>query len=324
MTAASAFEEPAWMRESQSAPTPQRVRRPAPVLPVLDWEALSAEPLTPPPTIRPGLPEVGVTVLAGSPKVGKTLWASQTALASGRTALLVIEEGNLAGIAYRLRRQAAALELDSPPISVMHRNRVRLDDRDSVARLLDVVAQLRPALVVLDPLNRLHGADENRPTMMTPVMDAMARIAYDHHCAVLAIHHLAKPSAERRGDIWDRYRGASSIRSGTDANLALDGSGDRVKLVGEFRDAEPLLEHLELDRDALLFHPADAPEAPSKVDPIALRAFVEERRQVTARQVVEAFSVSKPTALKSLRAMGCDEYEGPRSVLTFALGVTGK
>ena len=88
---------------------------------------------------------------------------------------------------------------------------------------------------------------------MTPVMDAMAGIAYDLETAVLAIHHLAKPSAERRGDVWDRFRGASSIRSGTDANLALDGTGNRVKLVGEFRDSEPLLEHLELDRKSLLF-----------------------------------------------------------------------
>ena len=37
------------------------------------------------------------------------------------------------------------------------------------------------------------------------------------------------------------------------------GLGRVVKLVGEFRDAEPLLEHLELDPDALVFRPADAP-----------------------------------------------------------------
>src|SRR6478735_2720283 len=69
---------------------------------VLDWSALMAIPPEPPPELRRGVPEIGVTVLAGSPKVGKTLWASQTALETGRRALLVIEEGSLAGIAYRL------------------------------------------------------------------------------------------------------------------------------------------------------------------------------------------------------------------------------
>lgn len=290
-------------------------------LSILPWRELMANPPAPPPVLRPGLPEVGVTVLAGSPKVGKTLLACQWALELQRPVLLIVEEGSLAGIAFRLSRQASELGLDNPPVTVAHRQRIRLDNRSSVDRVRALVASLRPALVVMDPLNRLHGADENRPTQMTPVMDALAGIAYDFGTAVLCIHHLAKPSQERRGDVWDRFRGASSIRSGTDANLAMDGgSADRVRLVGEFRDSEPLSEYLELDREALLFQPADAPEAPSKVDPLALRAYVGERRQVTARQVTAEFSVAKNTALKALRALGCDEFPGVRGVLTFTLG----
>jgi RecA-family ATPase len=114
----------------------------------------------------------------------------------------------------------------------MHRQRVRLDNRQGVNRLRSFVEQLNPCLVGLDPLNRLHGADDNRPTQMTPVIDALAGIAYDYSCAIVAIHHLAKPSAERRGDVWDRFRGAGAIRLGTVADLAPDGSGDRMKLVG--------------------------------------------------------------------------------------------
>jgi hypothetical protein len=285
----------------------------------MSWDNLMSQPPTPPPMLRPGVPEVGLTVLAGAPKVGKTLYACQQALLCGKPALLVIEEGSLGGIAYRLRRQAESLELTAPPITVLHRQRVRLDDKRSMRELRAWVADMRPALVEFDPLNRLHGADENRPSQMTPVMDAMAGIAYDYGCAVLAVHHLAKPS-ERGGSIWDRYRGATSIRSGTDANLALDGTGDRVRLVGEFRDADPLSMYLELDRDSLLFGPGEAPDIPAKVDPVALRAFVEERRQVNARQVMDQFSVSKHTALAALRALGCDEYPGPRGAIVFTLG----
>lgn len=173
---------------------------------VLSWAELMANPPAPPPVLRPGMPEEGVTVLAGSPKVGKTLLACQWSLEVGRPALLAIEEGSLAGVAYRMSRQAEALGITDPPIHVLHRQRFRLDDRRSVDRLRAVVEQVQPALVVMDPLNRLHGADENRPTQMTPVMDALAGIAHDFHTAVLAVHHLAKPSAERRGDVWDRFR----------------------------------------------------------------------------------------------------------------------
>lgn len=290
---------------------------------VISWAALMAEPPEPPPTIRPGIPEVGVAIFAGVPKVGKSLWASQTALESRRPTLLIIEEGSRSGISFRLRRQAFELGIEDPPITVMHRQRIRLDDRASVSRLRAYLAETRPELVILDPLNRLHSADENKPSQMTPVMDALAEIAYDDGGrAVVAIHHVNKPSADRRGDIWDRLRGASSIRSGTDANLILDGDrGNYRKLVGEFRDAEPLLEHLEFDRARLLFLPAAAPEAaPSKVDPIALRLFVEERRQVAAQLVAERFSVSRNTAKYALRALGCDEYAGARGILTFSLG----
>ena len=291
-----------------------------PALVVIPWHDLMANPPARPPTLRPGVPAVGVTVLAGSPKVGKTLWAFQAALELRRPVLLVLEEGSLEGIAYRLSRQAACLDIADPPVTVVHRQRIRLESRSSVDKLRAVVEATRPALVVLDPLNRLHGADENRPTQMTPVMDALAGIAYDFETAVLCIHHLGKPSLERRGDVWDRFRGASSIRSGTDANLALEGvAGDRAHLVGEFRDTEPLSQYLELDRDALLFHEADPPEPPAKVDPAALRAYVEQRQQVVANQVMAEFGVAKNTALRALRALGCDEFEGPRHAATFTL-----
>jgi hypothetical protein len=44
----------------------------------------------------------------------------------------------------------------------------------------------------------------------------------------------------------------------------------------------------QLDREALIFREVDAPEAPSKVDPLEIRAFVEVKAQVTAREVRSA------------------------------------
>lgn len=315
-------EPPGLMDEPVRMARPSAVgRSPRPSgLAVLTWADLLDEPDEPPPTLARGIPKVGLTVLAGPPKVGKTLYASQTALTAASRVLMILEEGSRAGIAYRLRKQVHSLGIPAPDIAVLLRQHVRLDDRGSVSRIRDLVAERRPDLVLCDPLNRLHNGDENRPSQMTPVMDALAGIAYDFETAVLANHHLAKPSAERRGDIWDRFRGATSIRSGTDSNLIMDGTGATVRLYGEFRDAEPMNVYIALDRETLLFHDADAPEAATKVDAIALRLFVEERRQVTARQVMDEFGVAKHTALRAVRALGCDEFEGPRRVLTFSLG----
>lgn len=316
-------EEPDWLRPAQ--PSEQvsngvgNFRPHATGLTALSWQQIMAEPAEPPPMLATGIPKVGLTVLAGPPKVGKSLYASQTSLELGCAVLYVAEEGSLGGIGWRLRHQAAALAVvGEPPFELAHRQHVRLDNRGSVAALRARVEATRPALVIIDPLNRAHGADENRPTQMTPVMDAMAGIAYDFGCAVVAIHHLAKPSAERRGDIWDRFRGASSIRSGTDANLIMDGSGESVRLYGEFRDAEPLSLYLTLDRETLTFRPGDVPRIVGKIDPDALLALVDEKVRATARDVMDRFGVVKMTALAALEAHpDLDRSEGPRGQLVY-------
>jgi len=276
------------------------------------WAEITAQPDNPPPTLAPGIPQVGLTVLAGPPKVGKSLWLTQTAIAAGGRALVVFEEGSLGGVAYRLRRQAAALAVSEPALHVLHRQRVRLDDKRSVAALRALVADLGPVLVGFDPLNRLHGADENRPSQMTPIMDALAGIAYDYGTAVVAIHHTGKPSVERRGGTFDLFRGASSIRSGTDANLVLQAAGERLHLVGEFRDAEPLSMYLRLDRDRLTFSETDAPDA-SKVKAGDLLAFVRETGEVGAAEVALRFGCSRNTAKARLDDLAeLDSFTGPR------------
>lgn len=287
----------------------------------------------PPPRAAIGVAKVGVTVNAGAPKVGKTTFSTQMAVAIAAPSvdtflgepvahgpvLLIIEEGSLQGIAWRLQRQAEAYGVDDVELEVAHRQRYRLDDRGHVRRIRDHVRGLRPAMVILDPLNRLHSQDENRPTAMTPVMDALADISAEASCAVVAIHHLGKPSMDRGSSVWDRFRGASSIRSATDGNLALDSVRDGIRLRGEFRDAEPLDLWLAFDRERLVFERAERPDAPTKVDQIALRAFVEERGQVVAKQVAEQFGIALNTAKNALRDLGCDEFPGARGVLTFSL-----
>jgi hypothetical protein len=313
-------DEVTWEGMPPIAPLSQLVPsdRPTEFVP-LSWAELLAQPNEPAPTIAPGIPKVGLAVLAGPPKVGKSLYLTQTALMVGRS-LLIFEEGSLSGIAYRLQCQAAALDISEPELKLLHLQHVRLDDHRSVARLRDVVAAYRPALVGFDPLNRLHSSDENRPSQMTPVMDALASIAYDFSCAVVCVHHLAKPSMERRGNIWDRFRGAGSIRSGTDSNLILDAAGDQLRLVGEFRDAEPLSQYLTLDRDTLIFSEGEPPKVPSKVGRDQLLVFIRERSQVSIKDVADRFACSKNTASTALIGCGAQSHDGARGALLYFLG----
>lgn len=299
-------------------------------------ELLATSP-DPPPMLAVGIPEVGVTVQAGPPKTGKSALAMQLALTIGArrpddsqpdylgapprkrgSVLYIAEEGSRAGIAWRARTQAAALELAGADVEFVLRQRIRLDDPGSVQLLGELVAARSPVLIVVDPLNRVHGRNEDRATEMTPVMDVLSAIAYQHACAVVLIHHVNKPAEGRNGQ--DRQRGSTAIRSGSDANLLLEPANGVLRLTGEYRDHEPLSLHLELDPLTMLMQRADpAGDLPGGVPPADLRAFVEERGQVTAREVMARFGIkSKNTARDALEALpGLDRYDGLRGVWTY-------
>ena len=126
----------------------------------MSWADVMAQPPDPPPQLRDGIPLVGVTVLAGSPRwaraYGRARSPSVRAARRCWSSRRARSRASPTGCATRPARWASR----TPPLSVLHRRRVRLDNAGSVKHLREVVRELRPALVVLDPLNRLHGADE--------------------------------------------------------------------------------------------------------------------------------------------------------------------
>jgi hypothetical protein len=118
---------------------------------------------------------------------------------------------------------------------------------------------------------------------------------------------LGRASASESGDRWRGYL--------SDANLVMEPQGGgRVRLEGEFRDAEPITWHLELDPERLLFSRVESERAGGKVPESDLLAFVDERTSVTARDVMDRFGCSKVTALfgpRRLVSVGSDDrYPG--------------
>lgn len=82
---------------------------------------------------------------------------------------------------------------------------VTLADVDVIARVL---AEYRPALLVVDPLQAYLGAgvDMHRANEVRPLLTALGKLADEYGCAVLSITHLRKSSSERA-----IYRGLGSI-----------------------------------------------------------------------------------------------------------------
>lgn len=72
----------------------------------------------------------------------------------------------------------------------------------------DTLKQVRPVLMVVDPLQAYLGAkvDMHRANEVRPILSGMANLAERYHCAVLTIRHLGKSQQDRAV-----YRGLGSI-----------------------------------------------------------------------------------------------------------------
>jgi hypothetical protein len=153
---------------------------------------------------------------------------------------------------YRGVGDAAAL-----PIEILERARLRLDDAADLRRLMGAVKNRKPKLLILDPLVRLHTADENAAIGgVSKVLEDIRYIQRMCGVSVLVVHHVRKNS--RPGDRPGvALRGSSDIHAWGDVNWYLRQRGrSEVTLTIEHRTAaspDPL--HLQLvgDDDSLHF-----------------------------------------------------------------------
>ena len=101
--------------------------------------------------------------------------------------------------------------------------RVRVLQPNDVAALVDLTTILKPALVVLDTLNRsLAGGDENNSRDMGLAVEAADQIR-QAGSTVLIVHH-----ADKEGR---NYRGHSSLEGAVDTVLRLEKAGRSLTLI---------------------------------------------------------------------------------------------
>jgi hypothetical protein len=172
-------------------------------------------------------------ILGGAPKTGKSFFALELAVAvasatpaAGRFAvaapgpvLLCAAEDPPAVVVQRLAALAAARTQALPtlPVDVIVELGVRLPD--GLPRLAATVAQVTPRLLILDPLIRLHRADENSAADMAVILDGLRTLARASECAILLVHHTRKAPAG--GVAGHGLRGSSDLHAFGDTNLYL-------------------------------------------------------------------------------------------------------
>jgi len=227
-------------------------------LPTVPVHAIDPQPTAPQWLIRDLWSAAAVGVIGGSPKCCKSWFgldlavsvASATAaldrfevLAPG-PALVYLAEDSLPRVRDRVAQlcRHRGLDLAALDLHVVTAASLRLDrDRDQHA-LDHTLGALRPALLLLDPLVRLHHLDENSAADISALLGFLRELNRRHQLAVILVHHMAK---RRRGNLGQALRGSSDLHAWTDSACYLARRpDDRLLLTVEHRSApapEPVL-----------------------------------------------------------------------------------
>ena len=176
--------------------------------------------------------EAGAGILGGAPKSCKSFFALDlcVAIASGTSCagcfqvlspgpvVVLCAEDPHAVISSRLSAlsRARGRTLDELPIEVIVEPVVRLPE--GLERLDSTLSAFKPRLLLLDPLIRLHRADENSASEMSVILDGLRKLARSSKTAILLVHHARKAAASNAGA---GLRGSSDLHAFGDSNLYL-------------------------------------------------------------------------------------------------------
>lgn len=140
----------------------------------------------------------------------------------------------------RRRVQAMArhrgVVLDQLDLYVITAARLRLDHRQDLARLFQTVQALGPRLLLLDPLVRLHQANENDAVEMAQVLSGLRELQKCFQVAVMVVHH-ARKNGGSNGQPGRGLRGSSDLWAWSDSNLYLSRCQRNLVLSMEHRAA---------------------------------------------------------------------------------------
>jgi hypothetical protein len=233
-----------------------------------------------------------VGVIGGQPKAGKTTLALDMAVSVASASpclgafpvhapgpvLLYAAEESPATLRARLETIARLRGLDFAQLDVrvIVANSLRLDRSEDQERLDATVMRHRPALLILDPLIRIHMADENASGDIAALLGYLRSLQRKCGAAVAVVHHVRKQVSSSTGAGYS-LRGSSDLYAWLDSFLYLRKNRDQLTLSAEHRSAPPLGPlQLELasDPDAgvqLKMAPPVDPEAAAAADPLLSR-----------------------------------------------------
>jgi len=193
-----------------------------------------------------------VGIIGGTPKSYKTWMALEmaVAVASGSACLATFAVPSPGAVllyaaedsepALRLRLESLAqyhrLDLADLDIRVITADSLRLDRTSDQERLEATLLLHRPALLILDPLVRLHAIDENAAGEIAALLGYLRLLQRKTGVAIALVHH-ARKNVSVNGGAGYSLRGSSDLYAWVDSFLYLRRHHGQLMLSAEHRSA---------------------------------------------------------------------------------------
>ncbi|MCP4600789.1 MAG: AAA family ATPase [Proteobacteria bacterium] len=129
------------------------------------------------------------------------------------------------------------IDIDRLDLYAITASTLRLDLARDQERLKATLADLRPRLLLLDPLVRLHRLDENSAADISKLLGFIREMQRTFDTAIVLVHHASK---KHRAQPGQSLRGSSDLHAFGDSNTYLARRKDRITLTLEHRSAKSI------------------------------------------------------------------------------------
>lgn len=190
--------------------------------------------------------EMAVSVASGTPCLGRY------AVTDPGPTLIYLAEDSLPAVRERIAALALhrGVDLEQLPVHVITAPSMRVDLARDQMRLMKTVRQVRPRLLVLDPLVRIHRLDENSSADVSGFLAYLRELERELHVAIVLVHHTRKNVTAGRA-AGQSLRGSGDFHAWSDSGLYLRRTrGGDLLVTVEHRSApapEPLALRLEIE-----------------------------------------------------------------------------
>ena len=188
--------------------------------------------------------DMAVSVASETPCLGRLLVEDP-----GPT-LIYLAEDSLPAVRSRIASicRSRSLDIDALDLHVITASSLRLDLDLDRRRLGATVERIRPRMILLDPLVRLHRLDENSSSDISGLLGFLRQLQRRFNTAVVLVHHASKKQHAHPGQA---LRGSSDLHAWSDSSAYLIRRKRDLLLVIEHRSSpEPKPFGLELISDA--------------------------------------------------------------------------